>query len=192
MVVGDFFLSKLCSFCKRFRGRVIIFGDGKGMKSKGAMANIREARISHARITDFSSGKSRYTIFARKLVGQLSTLPIIIAVRSKIHESEEISPPTFRQASKIRYTPFPFSILFFFFDGVSTVVRSSPRRNYSGLNWIRFYFDIFYFDQYFDNPHDLDTKLFHFKSLEYSIPKIPTKLKFSIDFSKIRFFSLLR
>lgn len=108
-------MSKLCSFCKRFRGRVIIFGDGKGMKSKGATANIREARISHARITDFSSGKSRYTIFARKLVGQLSTLPIIIAVRSKIHESEEISPPTFQQASKIRYTPFPFSILFFFF-----------------------------------------------------------------------------
>lgn len=53
---------------------------------------------------------------------------------------------------------------------------------------MRFYFDIFYFDQYFDNPHDLDTKLFHFKSLEYSIPKIPVKLKFSTDFSKIRFF----
>lgn len=112
--MGDFFSSKLCSFCKRFRGRVIIFGDGKGMKSKGTTANIREARISYARITDFSR-KSRYTIFARKLVGQLSTLPIIIAVRSKIHESEEISPSNFPTGFEDPFIHHSLFLFFFFF-----------------------------------------------------------------------------
>lgn len=136
-------------------------------KSKGTTANIRGARISYTRITDFSC-KSRYGIFARKLVGQLSTLPIIIADRSKIHEFSMRSDPRSREISlqlsdKLPRSAYPrylfFFLFFFFFSSPIFLWRFNHPRDEIIPAWIE-YVLISMSINISNNPHDLHTKLF--------------------------------